>query len=220
MRLRSGGDPLQPKDNHASLRKIETYVKEKYLGGFVIPHVVNPEYETLLVDCKVSFLPGFDPGFYANQLQDDIRRFLSPWAYEEGQDIIFGGKIYKSEILAFVEGRPYVDFVINFQLYHRYEGDGLPGGIGCMTIGVDFIVASQPKSTIGADGTLQGATIGLDFVIGEPVEIAIATRPDAILVSNAEHRIEVLQDGSFVCSGVSNLGIGQMIIGLDFIPIT
>lgn len=220
MRLRSGGDPLQPKDNPASLRKIETHVKEKYLGGFVIPHVVNPEYETLLVDCKVAFLAGFDPGFYANQLQDDIRRFLSPWAYEEGQDIIFGGKIYKSEILAFVEGRPYVDFVINFQLYHRYEGEGLPVGIGCMTVGVDFIVASQPKSTIGEDGTSEGATIGLDFVIGEPVEIAIATRPDAILVSNAEHRIEVLQDGSFVCSGVSNLGIGQMIIGLDFIPIT
>ena len=221
MRIRRGGDLLQPKDNLASLRQIETHLKDKYLDDFVTLRVVNPSYETLLVDCKVTFLPGFDPGFYTNQLQEDIRRFLSPWAYEEGQDIIFGGKIFKSEILAFVEGRPYVDFVINFQVYHRFEGDGLPGGIGCMTIGDDFIVGIQPVATIGsADGVIAGAQIGVDFVIGEPVEVAIATRPDSILVSNTEHRIEALHAGGFVCSGVSSLGIGQMIIGLDFIPIS
>ena len=221
MRVNRGGDLLQPKDNLASLRQIETYLIDNYLGAFVKLEVVNPEYETLLVDCKVTFLPGFDPGFYTNQLQEDIRRFLSPWAFEEGKDIIFGGKVYKSEILAFVEGRPYVDFVVNFNVYHRFEGDGLPGGIGCMTIGDDFIVGTQPVATIGSiDGSISGAEIGVDFVIGEPVEVAIATRPDAILVSNSVHRIEALQAGGFVCSGVSNLGIGQMIIGLDFIPIS
>jgi hypothetical protein len=221
MRFRRGGDILQPKENLASLRQIETYLKEKYLDDFVKVRVVNPAYETLLVDCKVTFLPGFDPGFYTNQLQEDVRRFLSPWAYEEGQDIIFGGKIFKSEILAFVEGRPYVDFVINFQVYHRFDGDGLPGGIGCMTIGDDFIVGTQPIATIGSvSSSIQGAQIGVDFIVGEPVEVAIATRADAILVSNAEHRVEALQAGGYVCSGVSNLGIGQMIIGLDFIPIS
>jgi len=221
MRISKGGNALQPKSNLASLREIETFLATKYMGGFVTPHAANPAYETLIVDCKVTFLPGFDPGYYGLQLQEDIRRFLSPWAYEEGKDIIFGGKVFKSEILAFVEGRPYVDFVVNFQLYHQFEGDPLPGGISCMTIGIDFIISSKPPATIGSsDGTIAGTTIGLDFIIGQPVEVAIATRSDAILVSNDLHRIEVLQEGSFVCSGVHNIGIGQMVIGLDFIPIS
>ncbi|HEY5746264.1 MAG TPA: hypothetical protein VIU12_09330, partial [Chryseolinea sp.] len=221
LRFRQGSDPLQPRSSLAFLRRIETFLTEKYLSSFVVPHAANPEYETLLVDCKVAFHAGFDPGFYAAQLQEDIRRFLSPWAYEEGRDIVFGGKVYKSEILAFIEGRPYVDYVVDFQLYHRYEGEGLPSGISCMTIGLDFIVGDEPVATIGsADGTITGATIGVDFVIGEPVEVAVATRPDAILVSNPVHRIEVWEPSSFQCQGVSTIGIGQMIVGLDFIPIS
>ncbi len=221
LRFRQGSDPLQPRSSLAFLRTIETFLTEKYLSSSVVPHAANPEYETLLVDCKVAFHAGFDPGFYAAQLQEDIRRFLSPWAYEEGRDIVFGGKVYKSEILAFIEGRPYVDYVVDFQLYHRYEGDGLPSGISCMTIGLDFIVGDEPVATIGsADGTIAGATIGVDFVIGDPVEVAVATRPDAILVSNPVHRIEVWDATSFQCQGVSTIGIGQMIVGLDFIPIS
>ena len=220
MRLRPGSSPLQPRNNLAFLRGIETLLKDKYLDGFVVPHAANPEYETLLVDCKVAFLPNFDPGYYSVQLQEDIRRFLSPWAYEEGRDIIFGGKVYKSEILAFVEGRPYVDYIVDFQLYHRYEGEGLPEGIGCMTIGDDFVVSSMPIATISnTAGTVAGAAIGVDFIIGEPSEVAVATRPDAILVSNPVHRIEALQSDDFECQGVSTIGIGQMIIGLDFIPL-
>lgn len=221
MRFRQGKDPLQPKNSLAFLRQVETFLQDGKLGGFVTPHAANPEYETLLIDCKIAFMPGFDPGFYSLQLQEDIRRFLSPWAYEEGRDIVFGGKIYKSEIVGFIEGRPYVDNVVDFQLFHRFEGEGLPGGVSCMTIGLDFIVGSQPSSTIGSDdGTITGSTIGLDFVIGEPVEVAVATRPDAILVSNAIHRIEALPSADFQCAGIATIGIGQMIIGLDFITVS
>ena len=221
MRVRQGKNPLQPKNSLAFLRQVETFLQDKKLSGFVTPHAANPEYETLLIDSKIAFLPGFDSGFYSVQLQEDIRRFLSPWAYEEGRDIIFGGKIYKSEIVAFIEGRPYVDYVVNFQLFHRFEGEGLPGGISCMTVGLDFIVGTQPSSTVGSkDGTITGAAIGVDFVIGEPVEVAVATRPDAILVSNAVHRIEALPVLEFQCPGVSTIGIGQMIVGLDFITVS
>lgn len=221
MRFRQGKDPLQPKNSLAFLRRVEAFLEENIISSFIIPHAANPEYETLLIDCKVAFLTGFDPGFYSVQLQEDIRRFLSPWAYEEGRDIIFGGKIYKSEIVGFIEGRPYVDYVVDFQLFHRFEGDGLPGGISCMTVGLDFIVDTQPSATIGSeDGTIAGGSIGVDFVIGEPVEVAIATRPDAILVSNAIHRIDVLSELDFQCEGITTIGIGQMVIGLDFISVS
>ena len=56
--------------------------------------------------------------------------------------------------------------------------------------------------------------------MGEPTEVAVATRPDAILVSNAVHRIEALPAADFQCAGVATIGIGQMIIGLDFISVS
>ena len=133
---------------------------------------------------------------------------------------MFGGKVHASEILAFIEGREYVDFINDFELYHRYEGIG-GGGIGDMTISFDFSVGETPQPSIGitASGT-GGKTINIDFIVGIPVEVAAATRPDSILVSNISHRIQAIQAGMSVCQGIQHIGIGQMIIGLDFIPIS
>jgi hypothetical protein len=172
------------------------------------------------VDCKVSFHSDFDPGFYSVILEEDIKRFLSPWAYEEGQDIAFGGKIHASEILAFIEGREYVDFVTDFELYHRF--DGIPaGGIGEMEISFDFIVGDSPEASISTTSSgAGGKTINVDFIVGVPVEVAAATRPDTILVSNSSHRISALQSNMTNCQGIQNIGIGQMIVGLDFVPIS
>ncbi len=35
-------------------------------------------YETLLVDCKVSFHPEFDPGYYAVVLEEEIKNSSAP----------------------------------------------------------------------------------------------------------------------------------------------
>lgn len=217
-RKRPTGDPLQPKVNQNRLREISDFISANYVSPFVNVHVSNPSYETLLVDCKVSFHPAFDPGYYTTVLNEEIKKFLSPWAYEEGRDIVFGGKVHASEILAFIEGRVYVDHVTDFELYHRHQGESfLGGGIGDMEIGLDFIIGNTPEPTIG--GTI-GKTINVDFVVGVPVEVAAATRPDTILVSNGTHRIEALLADSAVCIGTQQIGIGQMIIGLDFVPIS
>ena len=226
-RKRPTGDPLQPRVSKNRLREIADLLSENYASAFAKVYVSNPTYETLLVDCKVSFHPQFDPGFYSVILEEDIKRFLSPWAYEEGQDIVFGGKIHASEILGFIEGRDYVDFVIDFELYHHFEGPA-PGGIGEMEIGFDFIVGYSPDpaiatTTVDSGGNIieiGGKTIGKDFIVGFPVDVAAATRPDTILVSNSSHRISAMQASMSNCQGIQNIGIGQMIVGLDFIPIS
>ncbi|MEX2512681.1 MAG: baseplate J/gp47 family protein [Cyclobacteriaceae bacterium] len=224
VRQGNAGNLLQPMCNLAYLDEIKQFVIEENPSPFLNTDTVfvsNPFYETLLVDCKISFITGYDPGYYSNQLQNDISRFLSPWAYDEGQDITFGGKIYASEILSFIESRSYINYVIDFRLYHRSQGKDFTSGIGCMKIGTDFIVGIQPSATIASsDGyTFTGTKIGFDFVVGIPVDVATATRADAILASNISHRIGTLQEGSFECSGKTSLGIGEMIVGLDLIPI-
>jgi hypothetical protein len=204
-------NPLQPKVNLLTLQNIRAYVSQ-YLPLFVTFNPDNPIYEQLLVDFKVGFFPGKDAGFYGNLLNEEIKRFLSPWAYEEGQDITFGGKVFKSDIVVFIESRPYVDFVNSFKLYHIFDGTDTDGpGIGSMAIGTDFIIGEDFFPAIG-DMEIDG-----DFVVGRETEVAVASGPRSILVSAADHRITVLKAGDYKCEGVEALGIGFMIIEESFI---
>ncbi len=204
-------NPLQPKVNLLTLQNIEAYVAQ-YLPLFVTFNADNPVYEQLLVDFKVGFMPGKDAGFYGNLLNEEIKRFLSPWAYEEGQDITFGGQVFKSDIIVFIESRPYVDFVNSFKLYHIFDGTDTDGpGIGSMAIGVDFIIGEDFFPAIG------DMQIGEDFVVGRETEVAVASGPRSILVSAPDHRVTVLKAGEYVCEGVDTLGIGFMIIEESFI---
>jgi hypothetical protein len=68
-------------------------------------------------------------------------KFLSPWAFEEGMDIAFGGRIHKSSLIDFVEERAYVDYVTAFRMYHT-GGDGKKSG------DLDEASASLPLSIL------------------------------------------------------------------------
>ncbi|HLU90837.1 MAG TPA: hypothetical protein VKZ51_13445, partial [Cyclobacteriaceae bacterium] len=76
-----------------------------------------------------------------------------------------------------------------------------------------FVISQTPKATIG----VSDAPIGGGFVVGQPVEVARASRADSILVSNGTHRIRVIQSEDFLCTGDKNIGIGQMIVKVNFI---
>lgn len=200
---------LEPRPGAVLMEEIE-----EHLAGLTSPfatvHAIQPVFERLRVEANVVFNAGRDPGYYAGVLNDDLRRFLSPWAYQDGEDILFGARIYRSDILAFVEGRDYVDHLTDLKLYHSFDGPSRDG-IGSMRIGVDFFIRAKPRPAIAE------MTIGDDFVVGRGVEVAETTQPQAILVSHPQHLITPIASGAEVCPGVTRLGIGYMTVGLDFI---
>jgi hypothetical protein len=200
---------LEPRASAVLMEEIEDRVAGE-TSPFAIVHAIQPVFERLRVEADVVFEAGRDPGYYAGVLNGDLRRFLSPWAYEDGEDILFGARIYRSDILAFIEGREYVDHVTDLKLYHSFDGPPRDG-IGSMRIGVDFFIRAKPRPAIA------GMTIGHDFVVGSGVEFAETTQAHAILVSHPDHLITSVASGSEVCPGVTTLGIGYMTIGLDFI---
>jgi len=200
---------LEPRASTVLREDIEAYVAG-LTSPFATVHAVQPVFERLRVEANVVFEAGRDPGYYSGVLNEDLRRFLSPWAYQEGEDILFGARIYRSDILAFVEGRDYVDHLTDLKLYHSYDGSPRDG-IGVMRIGVDFFIRAKPRPAIAE------MMIGDDFVVGRGVEVADTTQPHAILVSHPAHLITSVASGSEVCPGVTRLGIGYMTIGLDFI---
>jgi hypothetical protein len=92
-----------------------------YLNGVATPfakiHVKNPQFEEVQLDFKVKFYAHLDESFFAAQLNTEIEQFLTPWAFGNKEEISFGGKIYKSTLINFVEERAYVDYVTCFKMY-------------------------------------------------------------------------------------------------------
>ncbi|MEM6272185.1 MAG: baseplate J/gp47 family protein [Bacteroidota bacterium] len=159
-------NPYQPKVPAEKLVEIR-----EYLAGFMPPfatlNVVNPRYLQINVRVAVKFRTGYNEGFYKAQLEEDLRRFLAPWAYQEGEDIVLGGKIYANVIVNFIEERPYIDFVGRINLFQSSDGK------------------------IFVDSALFRTGGPLD------ADVVQADAPDIVLVSALHHDVEIITEGSF-----------------------
>jgi hypothetical protein len=117
LRNSNGVDILQPKMDTDTLSRIALHVG-KHAGHQVQVQVANPRYQPIHLDFKVRFHTGFEFNYYSKELHKALIRFLSPWAYAgTGRDIAFGGRVYKSVLLDFVEELAWVDFVEEFKMY-------------------------------------------------------------------------------------------------------
>ncbi len=114
-------DPLRPLTSLGLLKQIGAFLRPR-LSCFVALHVENPQFEEVWGDFKVRWAEGADESFHLNKLREDLTRFLSPWAFPGGGHPSFGGKIYKSVLINFVEEQPYVDYVSDFKLFQNVEG--------------------------------------------------------------------------------------------------
>jgi hypothetical protein len=110
-------NPLMPRNSRRTLVSIEEYLKKR-TSPFVHVHARNPVYEPILTIFKVQFYAGLDKGYYLKILNDDLVKYLSPWAFNEEVDVSFDNKIYASSIINFIEERPYVDFITDFRMIH------------------------------------------------------------------------------------------------------
>lgn len=115
---RSTTKDLEPKVNVNLLQKVAEYLSQ-LSSSWVEIQVVNPEYERIQVKFHIQFKEAFQSNFdyYRRELEQSVISFLAPWTSSEGREISFGGKIYRSSILNFVEEQSYVDYVIDFEMY-------------------------------------------------------------------------------------------------------
>ena len=114
-------DPLKPYTSLGLLQDIDAFMASR-VSCFVRLHVNNPQFEEVRVNMKVRFFAGYDETYYTNYLQESITRFLSPWAFTDGGNPTFGGKVYKSVVIDFVEEQSYVDYVTDMLLFHDIGG--------------------------------------------------------------------------------------------------
>ena len=116
LRNKNGANPLQPRVDAGNVSQITNFVRER-AGMQVQVKVKSPSYQRIQLDFKVKFHAGYEFNFYSELLKQQITKFLSPWAFDSSRDISFGGKIYKSVLLDFVEELEPVDYVTDFKMY-------------------------------------------------------------------------------------------------------
>ena len=112
-------NPLKPYTPQSLLLEIEDFLRKRTTSHASV-HVRNPEFEEISLSFQLKLAAGYDDfNVYEAMLQEEIMRFLSPWAYDASSDIQFGGSIYKSTLIDFIEERYYVDFITNVKMFHN-----------------------------------------------------------------------------------------------------
>ncbi len=109
---------LKPYTSVSVLEAINAFISTR-ISAQVTLHVENPIFEEILMDFSVQFMPGLDINYYSNLLNTAIVQFLSPWAFTDQTDISFGGIMYKSAIVNYIENLAYVSFITEVYMYSR-----------------------------------------------------------------------------------------------------
>ena len=126
----------KPLVSKSKLTAIKEFIVQQ-ASPFANIEVINPLFEEITVDTIVTFTGDIrDEMFYEKKLQLDIKRFLSPWAFDDGHEPEFGGTIYRAALLDFIEELPYIDFVEKLEIAHEKSITG------------DMATASSPASVL------------------------------------------------------------------------
>lgn len=138
------GKSFEPRVPVSLLEKIKDWLHLR-TSPFVRLRVMNPRYEKINFCLKIKLHNGRDQNYYKEKLTQDLREFLAPWAIGEYDKLNFGQCVNRSDIIRFLEGRDYVDFIIELAMGHEYDrkktGDPgvLPGDVGDPKVFPDLV---------------------------------------------------------------------------------
>jgi hypothetical protein len=114
-------DQFQPKVQASLLRSITEYLGER-IPPFATVKVRNAVYVTLKIKTRVRIRKGFSEEFHLIKLENDLKKFLSPWAYNDDADIIIGGRMFNNVVVNFIAKKPYIDHVATIRLSQSVNG--------------------------------------------------------------------------------------------------
>lgn len=109
-------DIYQPRVSRASLNRIQNYIQE--LSAMQVQtQVINPNYKEARVETLVKFFEQYDESFYTRQLDEDIKKYISPWAFTESKDIDFNIKLNVNQLISYLEQLYYVDYIDEIKIF-------------------------------------------------------------------------------------------------------
>lgn len=122
LRNKNAVDRLRPRMSLKRMKEIYEYIQPR-TSNFLTIAVKAPIFEEVRVTVEVVFNEGKDVGFFTQKLNEDLIAFLSPWLFDDQEDIVFGGKIRGSEIMNFIDEQDYIDYITDFRMEQRTDGE-------------------------------------------------------------------------------------------------
>ncbi|MGQ8364225.1 hypothetical protein [Glaciecola sp. 1036] len=125
--MESSSEPLTPKVSTHTLESIKDLLLQKSAMQAQL-HVVNPSYVYVRMQFQVRFMPGIDFNFYQQELNDALVSLFAPWTNDSAnaEDTLsspkFGGRVFKSVVMDFIEELPYVDFITQVVMQASEDG--------------------------------------------------------------------------------------------------
>jgi len=160
LRNKNAANKLEPRVPIGLLDEIKLFLKKRtnlFVASTYQPatgpeldylQVMNPLYEQIKVNTCVRFHKGVDVAYYKYVLNDELKKFLSPWAFDSNSEINFGSSLHKSAVLNFIEERKYVDVVLGFSVIHYRDGQPVP------TLDADHIIPTTSRSIFTSSNTI------------------------------------------------------------------
>jgi hypothetical protein len=156
LRNKNAINKLEPRVPLGMLDDIKVFLKKHtnlfvalaYTGELDYLQVLNPLYEPLKVKTCVRFYEGLDAAYYKYVLNEDLKKFLSPWAFDANKEINFGSTYHKSAILNFIEEREYIDVILGFEVIHYKDGIAQPN------YDADWIIPTTSRSILTSYNTI------------------------------------------------------------------
>ena len=115
LRNKNAFDIYQPRVSRSSLVKIQDYINELNTMH-VSAQVINPNYREAKIEVEVKFFEKYDETFYSKQLDEDIKKYISPWAFTENKDIDFNIKLNVNQLINYLEELHYVDYITGINI--------------------------------------------------------------------------------------------------------
>lgn len=109
-------DIYQPRVSKATLGKIQDYVNSLNTMH-VNAKVINPQYKEVAIKVEVKFFEEYDDAFYSKQLDEDIKKYISPWAFADSETVSFNSKLNINLLINYLEQLYYVDYIDELKVF-------------------------------------------------------------------------------------------------------
>jgi|GEM_PF-4235610 len=112
---------FHPRSSPVFLREVSDFIAARQ-SPFCRTKVVNPQFQEVKVRFEVVFEETSGLGRKVEELNKELRLFLSPWIRSDKEQIVLSTEIRRSDVVRFINNRPSVRLVLNFSFDAADEG--------------------------------------------------------------------------------------------------
>ena len=190
----------QPLLNPGQILEMEEYLRD-VSSPFAEITVRNPVYEYIWFKAKIM-LNTPEVGVTLKRLHQDLLAFVCPWFYGDPQQAMDRRPLKKSEILNFIQTRPYISFVTGFSVVQmKIDDEGryqlkdsaatdssdevtceYPWSIPVPMSSNNIEIIPEPVHHVPETSSLSDLVIGSNLIIGQDIQPVERTEAPSDLV--------------------------------------